>query len=134
MEWRCIEGCKSECCGIVPIPKKLAKKYEKMAQADAVKIMAWGENQIVILTNDKFCIFLDRNTRKCVIYSERPDVCKKYGLIEDLQCQYVDTRGKIRTPAKQRRMLRHINREVGKTIEMIAKTSGKYETTDNNHR
>jgi hypothetical protein len=28
-------------------------------------------------------------------------------------------RGKTRTPAKQRRMLRHINREVGKTIEMI---------------
>lgn len=121
MEWKCVEGCKAECCGIVPIPKELAKKHEKMAQAKAEEIITWSENDIVPLTGDAFCIFLDRNTKKCVIYEERPDVCRKYGLIEDLQCQYIDTRGKTRTPAKQRRMLRHINMEVGKTIEMMQK-------------
>jgi Fe-S-cluster containining protein len=118
-EWKCTDGCKAECCGIVPIPKELAKKHEKMAQAKAEEIMAWGENDVVPLTEDAFCIFLDRNTRKCVIYDERPDVCRRYGLAEDLQCQYIDVRGKTRTPAKQRRMLRHINREVGKTIEIL---------------
>jgi Fe-S-cluster containining protein len=120
IEWKCVEGCKAECCGIVPIPKELAKRHEQMAQAKAEEIVAWGENDVVPLTEDAFCIFLDRDTKKCVIYKERPDVCRKYGLIEDLQCAYVDLRGKTRTSAKQRRMLRHINREVGKTMKEIA--------------
>jgi Fe-S-cluster containining protein len=120
-EWKCTDGCRAECCGIVPIPKELAKKHEKMAQVKAVEIMPFSDNDIVPMTEDAFCIFLDRDTKKCVIYEERPDVCRKYGLIEDLQCQYVDTRGKIRTPAKQRRTLRQINREVGKTIEILQK-------------
>jgi Fe-S-cluster containining protein len=125
MEWKCVEGCKAECCGIVPIPKELAKKHEEKAQVKAVEIMPFSNSDIVPMTKDAFCIFLDRDTKKCVIYEERPDVCRKYGLIEDLQCQYIDVRGKTRTPAKQRRMLRHINREVGKTIEILAKANMK---------
>jgi Fe-S-cluster containining protein len=121
MEWKCIEGCKAECCGIVPIPKELAKKHEKMAQVKAMEIMPFGNNDIVPLTEDAFCIFLDRKTKKCVIYEERPEVCRRYGLAEDLPCAYIDLRGKTRTPAKQRRMLRHINKEVGKTIEILEK-------------
>ena len=121
MEWKCIDRCKAECCGIVPIPKDLAKKHEEKAQVKAMEIMPFGNNDIVSLTEDAFCIFLDRDTKKCVIYEERPDVCRRYGLAEDLPCAYVDLRGKKRTPAKQRRMLRHINREVGKTIEILQK-------------
>ena len=121
MEWKCIDGCKAECCGIVPIPKELAKKHEEKAQVKAVEIMPFSNNDIVPMTEDAFCIFLNRNTRKCIIYDERPEVCRRYGLAEDLQCAYVDIRGKTRTPAKQRRTLRQINREVGKTIEMMQK-------------
>ena len=81
--------CHADCCGLV---------WDK------------EENIIPVDENGK-CTNLDENLQ-CKIYDKRPSVCRKYGTIEELQCPYIDLRGRIRTPAKQRRMQRIINHQV----------------------
>jgi len=85
--FRCKENC-GECCGIVPIDKIIVKLCEHKAQVNATEIIAFGEDEIVPMTEDFFCIFLNRTTKKCEIYEFRPEVCRQYGEIRALKCPY----------------------------------------------
>jgi Fe-S-cluster containining protein len=64
------------------------------------------------------CIHLDSEL-KCDIYESRPSVCKEYGTIPELQCPYIDLRGKLRTPGKQRRFQRIINHNVDDSLRRM---------------
>ncbi len=95
-------GC-GECCGIIPFSKSFIKRHKSKIQKKFLKKIGFrGEKNpntefIYPMTKDLSCIFLTPQF-KCAIYSERPDVCRKFGHILELPCPYVDIRGKRRSP------------------------------------
>lgn len=111
--------CNGDCCGMIPIDKDIVKKHEKKQQQKVIEIIAISEKKIIPITTDTLCIFLNRKTKRCVIYKDRPELCRKYGLIEELQCPYINTNGNERSEAKKRRMQRKINHEVKQRIKKI---------------
>ena len=77
------EGC-GECCGPVPFTRQFIKNHKEKIQVKYEKIPFGRE--ILPVTEDLHCIFLDRETKRCLIYTERPQVCKLQGTIPKLPC------------------------------------------------
>ena len=113
-----------ECCGIVFFTKELAKSKELLAQVKPIEIHEFND-EIYPQTTDGLCVFLNRQTRKCVIYNDRPKVCREYGLVKNLECPYIKPNGNLRTPAKIRRMQRKINHYVDDSLKNLAKERNK---------
>ncbi len=91
-----------------------------ICHADCCGLVTDDEENIIPVDENGKCTNLDENLQ-CKIHEKKPSVCKQYGTIEELQCPYIDLRGKIRTPAKQRRMQRIINHQVDDTIKKLKK-------------
>lgn len=113
MIWKCKEGC-SDCCGMIPMDADWAKKHEGKAFVQPVEVLAVpGKNNVLIaVTEDGLCVFLDRDNHKCVVYDDRPEVCRDYGVIPDLPCPFIKPNGRPRSPAMVKRMRRRINRDI----------------------
>ena len=86
------------CCGIFRMNKEWAKKHEKDFQIKPSKIVD-QKDFVAFLTDDMFCIFLNRETKLCSIYEDRPDVCRLSGSSRhpDLQCPYFKRSGNPRS-------------------------------------
>lgn len=95
IKWNCVENCNAECCGMVPIPSQTYKIFKRKIKKPIKDVMKLCGN-IVLITEDCSCAFLDNN-HKCSIYGHRPEICKLYGTIKELQCPYVDVYGYKRT-------------------------------------
>lgn len=89
--FQCIKGCKADCCGVIPIPKKTYKRHRQDIQRKVEKKFDLDKD-VLLLTDDGFCGFLD-SIGRCVIYNERPLVCKLYGIEQNLPCPYVRSDG-----------------------------------------
>ena len=97
-----------DCCGLFPMNKELVNRNKHKFQVNPSKIIENG-NRIVILTEDLFCVFLNRETKTCMIYEERPNVCKLYGVSKDkrLQCPYFKPSGAKRSKASMKKVSRY---------------------------
>jgi len=97
MVFECLDNC-GKCCQ----PIILAEGYWEWVAASAVCPYeeVWyehnGEKWVVPrrLDGSGKCVFLDENMR-CVIYNDRPQVCKEYGV--KTKCPYVDEEGNPRS-------------------------------------
>ena len=107
MGFKCIPDC-SECCTVFHIPLSIWQKHEHKAERVKelhevnIKNMSDGYPSgiyIIPMTTDLKSCFLKDN--KCKIYKDRPIVCRRYGLHEDLPCVYVTPQGWKRTPFEQ---------------------------------
>lgn len=125
VEFNCSEfikqgKCKADCCGAVPIPKQTVKQFEHLQQRKVLEVVEWDSNDILPVTDSGRCVFL-KSDFMCVIYDHRPPICKNYGLIPTLQCPYFNMKGRLRSPAKQKRMQRIINHEVEDKMRQLEK-------------
>ena len=77
--------CKALCCGCIPIPLDLYYENEDKAQGEVVDFVTSGDD-VCVVTKDLLCVFLNRATRSCSIYEQRPQVCRDYGKIAELSC------------------------------------------------
>jgi Fe-S-cluster containining protein len=84
-------GC-GACCVAFPLPDELIAKYR-----DRVRVPTHfhpvDQGHSMPLTADHFCPFLCRQTKRCLVYADRPDVCRMYGEIEEMPCQKLDRHG-----------------------------------------
>ena len=112
--FKCKENC-GECCGPIPINKKLFEKHKDKIQREIKQIV--GD---FYLTEDLKCIFLNKET-KCAIYEDRPQICRNYGIgkFDALSCPYIKPNGNPRSPAMQRRIQRQINHDVDAKMKRI---------------
>lgn len=110
-------SCNADCCGPVPVTtEKVESLFEKYkTNKDFKKRFPWPEKSLhknlkyiamnipgmVYLTykykndlkkiglTEMDCIFKkDPKTGGCLIYEDRPEVCKAYGLVTSIQCPY----------------------------------------------
>lgn len=116
--------CDNDCCGFIVFDTELwTKCRDKVDKAGLLKV-EHIEGKTLAYTEDDKCPFLDRTKHKCRIYENRPEVCRNYGLKEDLQCSYIKMNGNVRSPAKQRRMQRIINHQSDDKMRGLQKKYG----------
>jgi Fe-S-cluster containining protein len=87
------------------------------------------------LTEDLNCPFLDENYR-CVIYSDRPWICKLFGTkeVKGLKCPYLKTDGSKRGREERKRLagenygnLERIAKRISTIIEMASQKKSEAE-------
>lgn len=78
-----------ECCGLVPFDALWFSLSRHRVQTEPVLLVPCHDKDnpclIVPITSDMKCVFLTPENR-CVVYEERPYICRLYGTIEKLQC------------------------------------------------
>jgi len=65
-----------------------------------------------LIYEDLRCPFLDRKTRLCKIYENRPKVCIDYGNIEKLQCPYFKRSGNVRSEGSRKQIEKDLDRKI----------------------
>lgn len=106
--------CSADCCGPVPMCSKTFEENKHKFQQKPSEIIAYI-NTKVALCEDGLCVFLNRETKRCMIYEDRPNICRFYGTgyNEDLLCQYIKPNGNLRSPA----MVKRIKRKIGHFVD-----------------
>ena len=104
--------CAGNCCGNTPLPSELVEKNRDKFQVEVIKELKVNLDEgeeIFCETEDNKCVFLNRETFGCLIYEDRPDICKRFGTDKDntiMQCPFLKVNGNPRSPAQQRRYQR----------------------------
>ena len=65
-QWRCVENC-GACCNLTPEDRPDLEAYLTPQEL---------EHYFSLVGENGWCINLDRDTRKCQIYQERPRFCR----------------------------------------------------------
>ena len=119
---KCLD--RGSCCGPIPISKEIIEKHRDKFQVDKFKEFE-TEKGITILTDDLGCIFLDRKTKLCVIYEDRPTVCKLYGTTKDIKlaCPYFKPNGNSRSEGKRKQIERWIKKQWDQISRDLVKKS-----------
>ena len=95
-DWICVEGCDAECCDAIPIKNAFLEENKHLYQREIIKRFEFkGQKSALLLTKDSKCVFLSANN-KCVVYEKRPEICRKFGVVDVLACPHLDNEGKIR--------------------------------------
>lgn len=114
---QCLLKCKAQCCGPVPIPKKV---YYAMPKA-RVPVSEQEFYDFVIGTDkDNYCVFLSEDYR-CTIYNQRPEVCKKFGDESQIEmtCRFQAKDGRIRARGELREIGRQQDKHVTKLLTRL---------------
>lgn len=117
MTWpECPKECEAMCCGIVSFPPEFVEKHRLLFQVKDVNILRTSIG-VQINTPDGQCVFLDRQTWKCVIYEDRPKICREFGQVPKLLCPYFNMEGKVRTPRESKRVIKYMDKVVTYRME-----------------
>lgn len=114
-DFKCRENC-GECCGIVPIPTIVWNKNKNKIQK-FIKTIHASEVFVFPITEDLKCCFLSKEN-KCMIYDDRPDICKRYGICEELPCPYLKPNGNLWSEAKAKQIKKKMIRDVDLAIKI----------------
>lgn len=108
------------CCGPFHMKKEFVEKHKSDFQVVPEKTFEAGDF-VTYITSDIACVFLNRETRKCSIYEDRPQVCRDYGVTKDirLQCPYFKPSGNLRSEASRKKVSRYFD----KVIDNLTKKS-----------
>ena len=104
--WPC-QRC-GDCCLNIPIDKDLVdgmrEKFQRAVIKEHTSREIKGVTYLTVTTADNKCVFLDNNN-KCVIYQNRPWICRDFGRRPgDLECIRVTPSGRLRTPSESERV------------------------------
>jgi Fe-S-cluster containining protein len=121
--FNCQNSC-GACCGIIPISKELAKKTEHLAQVKPERVIE-TEKGLHVITKDLLCVYLNRKNKKCMIYEERPQVCRDYGIIPALPCPYFRADGVRRDKIESTVIQLKINKQIDTILERIEKNKNR---------
>jgi len=89
--WECRPDC-GACCAFAAIPEALWKRMQHLTVRRVLR--TWtvktkeGERVVFPRTEDGFCPFLSVEKR-CVIYADRPDLCRLFGQVPEFECPYI---------------------------------------------
>lgn len=75
--------CSGLCCGPVPVTEHELQAIKKLVKRMPLQYYSDIKNQQRYFGT---CIFYDLDSNKCGIYSERPSICKAFGLYHNLSC------------------------------------------------
>ncbi len=93
------------CCGPFEMEPGFIEKHKDKIQKKPEKIVETSIGECA-LCDDLGCIFLNRETKKCAIYEDRPWICKDYGLVDDIRimCPWFKANGNPRSEASRKKI------------------------------
>lgn len=107
----------------MPLTRKLINKNKAHLQRKYRKVKL-EKDYIYPVTADKYCIFLHLETFECMIYEHRPEICRLYGTVPELQCIFIDMEGRKRTEDGGRLIAKENERTAEERIKKwMARTS-----------
>jgi hypothetical protein len=114
------------CCGIMIFQKEFIEKFKDKMQGKPERTIEQG-NSITYIYQDCRCPFLDRINLKCVIYEDRPMICRIYGTGKDprILCPYFKPNGNPWSEAKRKQLERIRDRMISRTLKETEKCQGK---------
>lgn len=83
------KGC-GECCGPVPFPPEFLKQNSHLYQEQPIELGDMFLGVIVPITETLECVFLNKETKQCLVYEKRPKVCRLQGTIPELPCPRIE--------------------------------------------
>ncbi len=112
MTFKCLTNC-GHCCGPVPIKKDIYESNKQKCKNHKTIV----ENDVIFAFNENTmrCAFLSEDA-SCMIYEERPEVCRRYGnseeakMIVGLMCPYLRTDGSNRNRSEKRELMKSIDK------------------------
>lgn len=76
---------------------------------------------VFCVTDDYKCAFLDRKSFVCKVYDYRPEICRLYGMSDEIPCSVCKPDGTERTRAERRLIQRQIDARVKQQVQNILK-------------
>lgn len=112
--------CQGNCCRYVPLPKDLVKNNWHLKQREVYALYLHSENEVMAITEDLRCLFLDKDYR-CVVYKDRPYVCRVYGCggADCLSCPYLNPDGSMREAKDSKRLADGNEKNLDKIVTNI---------------
>ena len=99
LNWTIIcSGC-GECCGPVPFTEKFLLENAHLYQEQPLYLDDCFEGLFVPITKSLSCVFLDKVTKRCLVYGNRPEVCRLQGTIPQLPCSHIQEPAKFMMPS-----------------------------------
>ena len=83
--------CNASCCYNVPFEDNELERFANMIVNPIISVEPLFDAKLPFTSekvDDNKCPFL-RHDFKCNIYENRPDVCRKFGVIDKLPCKYI---------------------------------------------
>lgn len=99
-EWSCLASCPALCCGPFPMDYDFWIKFRDKAKKCELR---YTFDKVYPLSEK--CPFLG-DDNKCVVYSDRPKVCRDFGLDPKLPCPFLKPNGNPRSDAGRKKILR----------------------------
>ena len=99
-EFHCRPNC-GDCCAMVTIHKNVWEKHKDKA-LKPVKELRELRDSVLPITHDGYCVFLS-DDKKCMIYSDRPQVCRDFGEKPLVPCPYFMEEHHVRVASAQLR-------------------------------
>ena len=121
MPFDCLkDGCgKGECCGCIPISKRVFEKNQSKLQTLNFEMHNFDGDNVIAQTKNGVCVFLNRTDKKCEIYGDRPEVCILYGIHPALPCPYLKADGSKRTGEETLVIEKEIDDDIMKVLEQF---------------
>jgi Fe-S-cluster containining protein len=127
MTFKCLSNC-GHCCGPVPIQREVYENNKQKCKPHKTI----GESDVIFAFNETTmrCAFLAEDA-SCMIYDQRPEVCRKYGdseeakINEGLMCPYLRTDGTNRNRSEKRELMKNIDRMEKRVFRFITKNGEK---------
>lgn len=109
-KFKCKPEC-GECCGITFLPRSTFINNLGKMQVE-LETLEEFKTDVVPMTADGMCVFLNRTSKMCEIYSQRPPVCEAFGVTENisLMCPYFKPNGNKWSEAKKKRLQRQLKK------------------------
>lgn len=121
MSFQCKKNC-AECCGIIPFDPAFAKQTEHLAQVKPKEVLEY-KGSLYVITKDGRCVYLNRETKKCMVYDIRPRICRIFGLTSASPCPYFKEDGTKRNE-KEVEEIRRQNALTVKKVLKLARENG----------
>lgn len=80
------------------------------------------------ITKDHYCVFL-KPDKTCAVHAHRPQICRDYGVIEQLPCPYVRPDGEQRPPLEVEEHLQRADRQISSWLQVTPATGGNQGVT-----
>lgn len=125
-----IDKCGHMCCGTVPMPKKLFRKFQSRKTCEVVQLADFGR-MCIPLTKDNVCPFMAKG-KGCVVYEHRPSVCRNYGNESDilLTCPMQDASGRERPQEEIKEIMAKIGQKISGMVNHNQNGAGNKPSND----
>lgn len=99
-KWNCLPNC-GWCCGShVKFTRDILERRKKDFVVVPDIIFVNNDGTVQIGTEDSMCVWMNRETKRCTIYTDRPIGCRLYGIHPKHPCPFVDLKGNKRPDAQ----------------------------------